>query len=1283
MSSLTQALGYLSEVTKFASQGPVSYGMGECVCLVRPYTVIAGVLSKADTDRLVDDFCNVHGGSLDGYGRVPVVISLRTLVYDDPRRSAKGLVLLPAMLDINGRLSVDLGTQQPWIPLERLSAPGSAPRAITVGSLADYRHFQIEHQAEFADPVTWGVYVDLAISMFDTICHLDPEGLADSRCRVDTELCRIKCLAMPEPTLTASNVFAHLGEAPLGMGAADTGVLSATMPPVLKPYFAGAPDDEDSAPTLTLSRLDLEQADAEREAPSAASAANASKAQGQEGEAVRGTLPAAHDDRALDAPKDPTSLRATDRLMQNAKMRRGSCQATTQLAPDSYDALRDLCAEPREPLSCVQVPLGDEALRLATSLAAQRVTECAVRGEDEPLVVLGVSSGVFRRRVSQALDEALPNETSVMYRPWLRRGFVKSEMPRVTQEFLDSAQAALGRPHANPEAVAGALAALLRRIDQLRCELVDGYAEVRTASDLARQQEERLLALARLRDEHARAQARLEYWSHLAEQGRAHRALGRGRGGQRAAIEEGAQEGEELALGCQTLDEVVSAYAKLVQQQKDKLASTRRETAKLELRVKRHSLSGTRGAEDVATLVQLCQLDRAKKRQLDSLFSGGQLNAQRLDKVLDQTVRPCEFWLAVHLYEARELASGRVRHMPRWRTVATIYEIPGLVGRLTGQPAIDLLLCLRAERMRTPQALSCLALCRRAVVMGDQAGIGPRWELDPQADHDIARLTMSAAGWDFVRSHDIGASAPQRFLGATIKACGASPRTLYQLSSLAPSTGVLAEYRSKAFYDGRASSAPEPGVSALYIFDEGPSDPERVGNSLRSSAEAQRLVDWLRAHFAQLRRRYGVGDATSDAPFACVVTPYTSHAQLVSNLLCSTDATMARMVQVRTIRQASGEQAPLVIFSGVTSVDQLNHDFTFGVSSLLCVASALAQKALAVFCDDSWRGQGTRSSLAVGQLFLCATPWTDDSTPTVPGLSQDQADDAESAENVDDAEGSEVGQGSGSGGDADGMTEAEEADGDQPGAEDVAADDDQTEDSDDATVDEDAEGTEDAGHSDGIEGTEDAAVSTDGQTEGTNASGMAGQEDLPQSDSAQTLPEPEVGEEPSEAAGPSTPSDAEGARDDQQGVPQDEPQDGAVDSGEEPRQAQADGSSANQPGPSSQDESQDARADVDASASKATTRVCATLAQVLHELYISQKLDFEPEEDTAFRWLQRDGFVMVSSARDGSIGWVPTQRGIRCGMVPCQHDDGSLWCGMSDGAAEYILASVQLHSRRR
>lgn len=1214
MSSLAQALGYLSEVTKFASQGPVSYSIGECVTLVRPYTVIAGVLSKTDTDRLVDDFCNVQGGRLDGYGRVPVVISLRTLVYDDPRRAAKGLLLLPAMLDINGRLSVDLGTQQPWIPLDRLSAPGSSPRAITVASLSDYRHFQIEHQAEFANPVTWGVYVDLALGMFDSICKVDEDGLRDSKCRVDTELCRIKCLAFPEPTLTASNVFAHLAQQ------ADT---PQGLPATVKPFFSDATSSqEDEAPTLTLSRLDIQQAEAEREA-AASKAQDSAKPTPEPQEAaakkhkgkskstppkagqgklldagVTPALPAAHDDRALDAPTDPTSLRATDRLMENAKLRRGACDATCDLAEDTYDALRLLCSDVRDPLSCVQAPLGDEALRLAAALAADRVTECAVRGDNEPYFFFGVSSGVFRRRVTAALDLAFTGNDS-LGEPWLRRGFISTELPRVAEEFLDRAGEFLDRRPATPEAAVRSLGARLRRIDQLRCELVDGYAEVRTASDLASQQEERLLALARLRDEHAHAKARLEYWSHLAEQSRAHRALGRGRGGQRVVIQEGAEPDEGLVLGCSTLDEVVNAYRDLVRTQQNKLDSTRRETAKLELRVRRHSLSGTKGAEDVNVLAQLCHLDRAGKRSLDSLFSGGVLSADKLDKVLDRTVRACEFWLAVHLYEARELEAGRVRPMPRWRSVATIYEIPGLVGKFTGRPPIDTVVCLRSERMRTPQALSCLALARRAIVMGDPSGIGPRWELDPEADHDIARLTMDGAGWGYVRTHEVGASSPQRFLGATLKACTSQPRTFYELTSLAPSRGVVAEYREEAFYGGQNDLQPELGVGSLHVFQEGESDPERVGQSRRNHGEAQRLVDWVVSSFPHLQERYGEGDDSSRQPILCVVAPYASQAQLISNLLSTTDASIARQTTVCTVRQASGATAPVVAFSGTDTVAQLDADFAFGASSLLCVASALAGDLFAVFCDPSWKQEGAQRCPAVAALFECATPWTK------PEPKAQLQQNAQEPSQQSDSE---------------------------------------------------------------VAPTQEPKPDQEGSPEDS-------QQDQPQAE--------EHSENEPEAKADAPSAQSEEVPEAKKNFSAEEPSEGEAVSASESHKDESKGSEAAEEEPSERSENDGSRNEEEPSAQAEEPKVYATLAQVLHELFVDQKLPVEPEEDTAFRWLQRDGFVMVSSARDGSVGWVPTQRGIRCGMAPRQHDDGSLWCGFSNNSAEYVLASVQLHSEKR
>lgn len=1230
MSSLAQALGYLSEVTKFASQGPVSYGMGECVCIVRPYTVMAGMLSKSDTDKLVDDYCNVRGGQLDGYGRVPVVMSLRTLVYEDPRRPAKGLLLVPAMLDINGRLSVDVGTQRPWIPLERLSAPGSAPRAVTVASLADYRHFQLEHQAEFDDPVTWGVYVDLAASMFDAIFHVDQSGLDDSNCRVDSELCRIKCMPLKEPTLTASNVFTYLASHP------DAG-----LPPTLAPYFGDhAEFDDDSAPTLTISRTELKQAEEEREARATQAKDTGTAPRGEALGTASPALPAAHDDEALGTPTDPTSLRAIDRLMENAKRRRGSCLATQRLSGEAYDVLRLLWANDPGPLSCIRVPLGDEALDLAAALVAARVTDCAVQGEEEPYLLAGVSSGVFRRRATVAFDAAFGVASdaaasgSPLWGPWFNRSASRRERPRETEHFLQRVGAYVGHTPATTEAAARVLATRLRRIDQLRCELIDGYTEVRTASDLARQQEERLLALARLRDEHVRAKRRLDYWTDLAEQGRAHRALGRGRGGQREALKEGALEGETFALESKTLDEVVQKYQELVAKQEEKLASTRRETAKLELRVRRHSLSGTKGAEDVAVLVDLCKLNRTGKRELDSLFAGGELTAQKLDRVLDRTVRPCEFWLAVHLYEARELQRTAVRTVPRWRTVATIYEIPGLVGRFAGTPPIDTLICLRAERMRTPQALSCLALSRRALVMGDPTGIGPRWELDGRADSDVAHLTMHTDGWEFVRTHELGASAPQRFFSATEIACNNTPRTLYQLHGLSPSRGAIARFRSDAFYGGSGADELEPGVTALHLFAEGPSEPERVGNSVRNQHEAAHLVEWVLAEARHVLKHH----AKEERPI-CVLTPYTSQAQLIRDLLNKADMGVSRRVDVRVVRQASGEGVPVVVFSGVVSVETLNADFAFGADSLLSVCAAIATRTLAVFCDASWKREGARHSRAVKTLVQNASPWTEPKEPVLPVAAQEAAAPEGEAAQVPQNAHDEVPAGSAAAPTDEAPSETHTDDeGTGPAAPTETA----------------------AELADIVEHEASGVLDQDAASQREASSGAAA---LKGASPDETVPEDSAGNGDGESSDvePSAADETKGSAEtpDSQG--------GNAET--------AVSNSAPAPQP---------KAAVPAPQPEEThPKVYATLEQVLHELFVAGALPAQPETDMCFRWLQRDGYVRVSSARDGSIGWVPTQRGVRCGIYPQQADDGSLWCGFSDGSAEYVLASVQLHSKNR
>ena len=145
----------------------------------------AGYIPHEDARRLIDDYVARPGRSLDRAGRIPVAVSLRTLVFDDPRRKSAGLLLISAMLDVNGRLSFVKGLQYPWIPLDRLSGAGLDARTLVVSSLEEYRGWQRAAQDRYRSLSTWGGYVDLACAMYAGIAHVDEDYLESAPCSVD------------------------------------------------------------------------------------------------------------------------------------------------------------------------------------------------------------------------------------------------------------------------------------------------------------------------------------------------------------------------------------------------------------------------------------------------------------------------------------------------------------------------------------------------------------------------------------------------------------------------------------------------------------------------------------------------------------------------------------------------------------------------------------------------------------------------------------------------------------------------------------------------------------------------------------------------------------------------------------------------------------------------------------------------------------------------------------------------------------------------------------------
>lgn len=178
-----------------------------------------------------------------------------------------------------------------------------------------------------------------------------------------------------------------------------------------------------------------------------------------------------------------------------------------------------------------------------------------------------------------------------------------------------------------------------------------------------------------------------------------------------------------------------------------------------------------------------------------------------LDKALDTTVRPLEFWLAIHVFEGmwltakklkdtppkRELHSYQEEIMLKYRrqmaalmplTVMTMYRLPGQFEyagpdrqrnrSLFG--CIDLLIVDEAGQVDMSVGAAAFSLAKRAVVVGDVYQLPPVWGLEPEADFMIAQGFMDekedqVAVWDALRAQGLTASRNSSVMAAAQASC--------------------------------------------------------------------------------------------------------------------------------------------------------------------------------------------------------------------------------------------------------------------------------------------------------------------------------------------------------------------------------------------------------------------------------------------------------------------------------------------------------------------------------
>lgn len=1153
----SQILSYCEEVTKFASQGPVSFGIDECVAEVPFGSVRAGYIPREDARRLVDDYVSRPGRSLDRAGRIPVAVSLRTLVFDDPRRKSAGLLLISAMLDVNGRLSFVKGLQFPWIPLDRLSGAGLDARTLVVSSLEEYRGWQRSAQDRYRSLTTWGGYVDLARSMYAEIAHVDEAYLASAPCSVDGRNCCIKAILTLDGSAIPSEVFAARRRSSMPRPAALEEVLRRQ----------GAPELPEHVPDLA--------------------------------EAV------------FDRIKD----------------RRGSIRALSGMPDDAYRAISALSAGLPWHLGVVEAPMGECASKLACALACAAVTDAAVRGADLPRIVLAAPDASWREDLSRQVSRYLGTGSSRLATPWVPGR--RAEWSRRLREmsYLDEVEKALGTRPLSVANAAMVIGQRLRRIDQVRCELVDAYREMQLASDLVAKQADGLLSLAKLRRELLWANGRLEFWTGLLKSNPPRKkVLSSGLASQRGIIASKAEPGEKIARTYANLDDVCHAYRAEIAELEEKIRLANQEAARLDLQIRQHSAYGTVCTELVDAISDACRLDSGERAMLNALFGSDNLTPMRLERALDATVREVEFWLALHLFEARAFEAGRDFS---WCEVVAYQQVPARFASSSVADPIDLLVTVGSERMQAPRGLACLALSRRAVVLGDPCGLRPKWEFDPATDHGIGALCMAPEDYDELVAERLSASAPSTLLGCATACAGRTPSVIHErVTCLDAAPWDIRSFRADAFY-GSEGAVPAGGPDAPALDSAGQqaqagarplpplqvhrvrSDARSVGNSLNNPNEAKALVRWVEENLGSVaaldepgrtaapaapsRDAEGGRDARGalgerPARPVLVLTPFTAQRHLIAEELLSAGPEVSRRCEVRTVRELGSRRSPVVALSMADSVSGIEQRYFGGVDAILAAASAAASDCLALFCDTGWVA-GATGTPGRSLVQLAAHASLEDG-PSDAGAPLDDRDEAGSATAGVVADTS--------------LGEPASSMHDDTEADDVAA-----------------------------ASAHDAAA----DSAAVDATGAAGHG-------------PEA---PASAAG--TPRLAAGAGGDAT----------ARGYGDATARGAGDVTGATAGGAFGP-------AVTAGSSGRAGGRL--SLEELLRELRRTGSVIAEVDPAEAYRWLEEDGLVMRARARNGRIAWVPTERGLEGGIRIEQGADDGMSCSFLPSSRGCVLASV-------
>lgn len=973
-----KTLCYLKRALELDSLVPFDFDRKTPFCTVAKNEIIGGRLDPETTRALLRSSCkDCKSDRSEEASPVDVVLSLRSLRYQEKEGVVHGLLLVPAFLDAEGFLSMDMEKHRPWVPLERLATERGESLEVMVGELKDYWNFQTREASRYISQVAdWTDYVEYAEALFDSV----RKGIADDSLTDGFELIDDTCFIRHGSNLSFNSSLIHLYDFLIKQEKLPSLLNSA-----LTPREGQCSDgDIDAGENIKHNMIAVQGsmnsrfplADSQREAVHAYSMMHDGELLAVSGppgtgkttllQSIVASLIVDHAIKGKDAP-----------LIVGTS-------ATNQAVTNIIESFGNVAADDGDGFDMRWIPRADS--------------------RDEPLrsIAAYCPSKLNRARFRERYLLVQPDKTEI-YSDYSDMDYVRD----AELYFLAQINRVLG---ISCSSVKSAKAELRRRLEAIK------DMQGRVIENAYRIHERRICGETEmLLDEKAdwlqrrfcEQQESLKYWN---EKMRIHasfldrlRSLLGGAGGlsnrfqgksQSGLIESYRREGEAIPTGAVRLSDVVEYYAaecSSLDEERGRAIRAKSEIIELRENYDKDACA-LRREWGMDVLPGIDQMEEA-----DFLLL--------LDRALDISLRYRAFWLAVHIFEAKWLEDCEqglmIKEDDRWKNskpiqdrfwsqitsltpclVMTEYQMPKYFSLFSNTKKrdydlekIDLLIVDEAGQITSPVALAALGLAKRSVVVGDERQLSPVWAFTGEADQQVARSSgLTEADWERNVEMGLTASAPSSFMKVALCAgrwrCSQSESGLFLREHYRCVEGII-QFCNELMYAGRLipsrSVKSRLGDAPPFIFKPlVDSIDQKAGSSRINEKEAYAIVDWIAVNAQRLEGIY----ETDLSKIIGIVTPFAAQASLIEEKIVERIPFLTGKVTIGTAHKLQGAERSVVLFSCVYGSNSAEASFIESVPELINVAVSRAKDLFVVFGDE-------RRRMDTGRVFGLLNKFSD------------------------------------------------------------------------------------------------------------------------------------------------------------------------------------------------------------------------------------------------------------------------------------------------------------------